>query len=74
MALSNRDRVGRALEIMAAALLPFVDRHMAAALAWQGLAGRDDRPGPDGRSASHDGADRPSAAAAGDRREQPGVP
>ena len=32
MALSNRDRVGRALEIMARGLGPFVDQHMAAAL------------------------------------------
>jgi hypothetical protein len=32
LALSNRDRVGRALEILGGALAPFVDRHMAAFL------------------------------------------
>jgi len=32
LALSNRDRVGRALEVLARGLGPFVDRHMAAFL------------------------------------------
>ena len=32
MALSNRDRIGRALEILGSALTPFVDQHMAAFL------------------------------------------
>ena len=32
MALSNRDRVGRALEILAKGLEPFVDRHMVTAM------------------------------------------
>ena len=51
MALSNRDRVGRALEVMAEGLQPFVDRHMAASLS----SGRDwlgvmiDRAQHDGR-------------------------
>ena len=54
MALSNRDRVGRALEVMAGGLEPFVDRHMAAALP----SGRDwlqvmtDRARRDGRPAT----------------------
>lgn len=54
MALSNRDRVGRALELMARGLGPFVERHMAAALP----SGRDwlevmvDRARRDGRPAT----------------------
>jgi len=32
VALSNRDRIGRALEVLAGGLEPFVDRHMAAAM------------------------------------------
>jgi hypothetical protein len=32
LALSNRDRIGRALEILGGALTSFVDRHMAAFL------------------------------------------
>lgn len=32
LALSNRDRIGRALEILGGGLAPFVDRHMAAFL------------------------------------------
>ena len=32
VALSNRDRVGRALEILAKGLEPFVDRHMVTAM------------------------------------------
>jgi hypothetical protein len=54
VALSNRDRVGRALEILARGLEPFVDRHMSAATP----AGRDwleviaDRARRDGRPAT----------------------
>jgi predicted AAA+ superfamily ATPase len=54
VALSNRDRVGRALEIMAGALEPFVEQHMATALP----SGRDwlevmtDRARRDGRPAT----------------------
>jgi hypothetical protein len=54
VALSNRDRVGRALEVMAGGLEPFVDRQMAVALP----SGRDwlqamtDRAQHDGRSAT----------------------
>jgi predicted AAA+ superfamily ATPase len=52
MALSNRDRVGRGLELLAEGLKPFVDRHMASAapdsrdwVEWlANRSGRDGRP------------------------------
>jgi Swt1-like HEPN len=60
LALSNRDRVGRALEILGGGLGPFVDRHMVAFLPtgrdWLQVmtdrARRDGRPGKMGRSDS----------------------
>lgn len=58
MALSNRDRVGRALEVLARGLGPFVDRYMAAFLPpgrdWLEVmterARREGRPGRMARS------------------------
>ena len=57
MAMSNRDRVGRGLEILAAGLGPFVDARMAAAAPVAGTGWRCCRPGT-----------RPGMAASGSTR------
>ena len=59
MALSNREKVGRGLELLAAGLRPFVDRHMAAVAPegpdWvQVLAARDEAKHGAGKAYSSD--------------------